>query len=371
MEFRVQARSSECAARVATLETPHGTIETPSFMPVGTQGSVKAMTSAELRRIGTQILLGNTYHLYLRPGHEVIREAGGLHGFMNWDGPILTDSGGFQVYSLAALRKITDDGVEFQSHLDGSLHCLTPRLCMEIQGALGSDIIMALDECPPHPSPREHLEQAVERTICWARKCQSAVTRDDQALFAISQGGTDPGLRSKCNEKLVEMDFPGYAIGGLAVGETPEKRFETIEYVVPELPENKPRYLMGSGPPEEIFEIVERGIDLFDCVMPTRNARNGSLFTHFGPVSIKQARYERDFRPLDGDCQCETCREYTRAYLRHLFKSNEILGIRLNTLHNLFFVLELCAQIRDAIQRDRFLQFKDEFLERYRSNPVD
>jgi queuine tRNA-ribosyltransferase len=347
------------------LTTPHGVVNTPHFMPVGTQATVKTLSSEDLHSLGAEIILSNTYHLYLRPGHEIIRAAGGLHSFMNWPKPILTDSGGFQVFSLAELNKVTDDGVHFQSHIDGSRHFFTPELCMEIQNALGADIIMAFDECLPYPVEHERAKSSLGVTLKWAERCLKAHRNPRQALFGIVQGATFKDLRIECARELVKMDFPGYALGGLSVGETPQTMYEIIDYAADELPADKPRYLMGSGPPADIFEAVERGIDLFDCVMPTRNARNASLMTSGGVVIVKNLEYASDFSPLDPECQCVTCRNYTRAYLRHLFKAGEITAMRLATLHNVHFMLTLLANVREAILEGRYAEFKESFLRRY------
>ncbi|HEX6852069.1 MAG TPA: tRNA guanosine(34) transglycosylase Tgt [Candidatus Polarisedimenticolaceae bacterium] len=359
--FEVSARDG--LARRARMTTARGAVETPQFMPVGTAGAVKAMTTPELRAAGTTILLGNTYHLYLRPGHAVVRDLGGLHRFMNWDGPILTDSGGFQVFSLEGLRRIDEDGVRFRSHLDGSMHVLTPESSMEIQAALGSDIAMALDECPALPSPREAIAAAVDRTTRWARRCREA-WRGDGVLFGIVQGGPHVDLRERSATELRALDFPGYAIGGVSVGEPPEAIAHAARTSAAMLPEDRPRYLMGVGRPEDLVEAVASGIDLFDCVMPTRNARNGQLFTSEGKVNIKNEAYRTDPRPLDPSCACDTCRHYSRAYLRHLFVSKEILASRLNTLHNLTYYLGLMDAVRRAIEAGRFEAFREEFRDR-------
>ncbi len=356
-EFEVLRTSGRTRARLGRLHTPHGDVETPVFMPVGTQATVKAMTSEELVSIGTQIILSNTYHLYLRPGHELIARAGGLHKFMHWDRPILTDSGGFQVFSLGDLRKITEDGVTFRSHLDGSEHFLGPERAVEIQEALGSDIIMAFDECIPYPSEYDYTESSTRRTTGWARRCKEALTRRDQALFGIVQGGFYRPLREMSARDLVEMDLPGYAIGGLSVGEPSETMYEVLDYTVPLLPENKPRYLMGVGSPDYLLEGVARGVDMFDCVLPTRIARNGTVLTGNGRLIVRDAAYAGDFGPLDPQCGCYTCRNYTRAYLRHLFKANEILGLRLATLHNLHHLLAFMGEIRSALREGRFEEY--------------
>jgi len=332
-------------------------------MPVGTLGTVKAMTPEELRGLGAELILANTYHLYLRPGHELIRELGGLRRFMNWDGPILTDSGGFQVFSLAPLRKISEEGVEFRSHLDGSRHLLTPEAVVGIQETLGSDVMMCLDECPPHPSERAYLEKSLELSNRWALRSLECRTRPDLALFAILQGGMVPELRRRAAEVLRERPFDGFAVGGLSVGEGQAAMLETLEATAPHMPAEKPRYLMGVGTPLDIAEAVGRGIDLFDCVLPTRNARNGMLFTSQGRVAIKHARFERDPGPLDEACGCYTCRHYSRAYLRHLYQSREILASRLNTLHNLYFYQELMRRIRSAVESGKYARFLAEFRE--------
>jgi queuine tRNA-ribosyltransferase len=366
-EFKFEILKTDAAtrARVGKLTTPHGVINTPHFMPVGTQATVKTLSSDDLRMLGAEIVLSNTYHLYLRPGHEIIRSAGGLHAFMNWERPILTDSGGFQVFSLAELNKVTADGVHFQSHIDGSRHFFTPELCMEVQNALGADIVMAFDECLPYPVERDRAAESLELTLEWARRCKEAHRNPKQALFGIVQGATFHDLRTQSARELVRMDFPGYAFGGLSVGETPQMMYEIIEHTVDELPADKPRYLMGCGPPVDIFAAVERGIDLFDCVMPTRNARNASLMTSQGVVIVKNAEYAADFTPLDPECSCPTCSRHTRAYLRHLFKAGEISAMRLATLHNLHFMLTLCVRMREAILADRYTEFKESFLAKY------
>jgi queuine tRNA-ribosyltransferase len=356
-------------ARRGELTTPHGTIQTPVFMPVGTQATVKTMAPHELKELGAGIILSNTYHLHLRPGEDLIREAGGLHKFMNWSGAILTDSGGFQVFSLSDLRKITDDGVQFRSHLDGSPRFFSPESVMAIENALGADIIMAFDECPPFPATREYLEVSLRRTLDWAKRCKAAHKRpDEQALFGIVQGGEHLDLRKHAAEALVEMDFPGYAIGGLSVGEPKPIMHEVLSFTTPLLPADKPRYLMGVGSPDDLFEGVERGIDMFDCVLPTRIARNGTVMTSRGKLVIRNAKYARDFRPLDEHCDCFVCRDFTRAYIRHLIKADEVLGIRLTTYHNLYFLIQTMDKIRKSIEEDRFLDYKREFYELYGYN---
>ena len=356
----------QTGARLGRLHTPHGVIETPIFMPVGTQATVKAMTPEELKDIGSQIILSNTYHLYMRPGHDLIERAGGLHKFMNWDKPILTDSGGFQVFSLGPLRKIKEEGVEFRSHLDGSKHFLSPEKATEIQNALGSDIIMAFDECAPYPADRQYVKNSLERTTRWLERCKAAHKYPErQALFGIVQGGMYKDLREQSAREITAIDLPGYAIGGLSVGEPKEMMYEVLDYTVPLLPEDKPRYLMGVGSPDDLLEGVLRGIDMFDCVLPTRIARNGTAMTSQGKVVVRNASYAEDFTSLDPECDCYTCRNYTKAYLRHLIKCNEILGARLLTIHNLHFLLKLMENVRGAIREDRLLDYKKDFFEKY------
>ncbi|WP_314117972.1 tRNA guanosine(34) transglycosylase Tgt [Peptostreptococcus stomatis] len=356
----------QTGARLGRLHTPHGVIETPIFMPVGTQATVKAMTPEELKDIGSQIILSNTYHLYMRPGHDLIERAGGLHKFMNWDKPILTDSGGFQVFSLGPLRKIKEEGVEFRSHLDGSKHFLSPEKATEIQNALGSDIIMAFDECAPYPADRQYVKNSLERTTRWLERCKAAHKYPErQALFGIVQGGMYKDLREQSAREITAIDLPGYAIGGLSVGEPKEMMYEVLDYTVPLLPEDKPRYLMGVGSPDDLLEGVLRGIDMFDCVLPTRIARNGTAMTSQGKVVVRNASYAEDFTSLDPECDCYTCRNYTKAYLRHLIKCNEILGARLLTIHNLHFLLKLMENVREAIREDRLLDYKKDFFEKY------
>lgn len=356
----------QTGARLGRLHTPHGVIETPIFMPVGTQATVKAMTPEELKDIGSQIILSNTYHLYMRPGHDLIERAGGLHKFMNWDKPILTDSGGFQVFSLGPLRKIKEEGVEFRSHLDGSKHFLSPEKATEIQNALGSDIIMAFDECAPYPADRQYVKNSLERTTRWLERCKAAHKYPErQALFGIVQGGMYKELREQSAREITAIDLPGYAIGGLSVGEPKEMMYEVLDYTVPLLPEDKPRYLMGVGSPDDLLESVLRGIDMFDCVLPTRIARNGTAMTSQGKVVVRNASYAEDFTSLDPECDCYTCRNYTKAYLRHLIKCNEILGARLLTIHNLHFLLKLMENVREAIREDRLLDYKKDFFEKY------
>jgi len=357
---------SRTKARRGRLHTPHGTIETPVFMPVGTAATVKAMRPDEVREMGAEIILSNTYHLYLRPGHRIVQEAGGLHKFMNWNRAILTDSGGFQVFSLGDLRKITEEGVEFRSHIDGSRHMLSPEKSIEVQNALGSDIMMAFDECAPYPADRSYVKKSLERTSRWLARCKEAHKQPEvQSLFGIMQGGMYKDLRYQSAMEIVEMDLPGYAIGGLSVGEPKELMYEVLDYCVDYLPAEKPRYLMGVGSPDHLFEGVERGVDMFDCVLPTRIARNGTAMTSQGKVVIKNAAYERDFSPLDPECDCYTCRNYSKAYLRHLFKSGEILSSMLMTNHNLYFLIRTMASIRKAIEEDRFPEYKKEFYGKY------
>ncbi len=355
---------SEAKARTGSLETSRGTIHTPAFMPVGTQGTVKAMSPRELQEIEAEIILCNTYHLYLRPGSEIIHRLGGLHEFIHWDRPILTDSGGFQVFSLSSLRKIREDGVEFRSHIDGSLHFLGPQKAMEVQGMLGSDIAMAFDECTPYPAEHEYAARSLELTTKWARQCkeyleaQEDKTRGLTSLFGIVQGGMYKELRKRSLEELAEIGFDGYAVGGLSVGEPKEEMYGIIEYLAPLLPADMPRYLMGIGDLGDMLVAVENGFDMFDCVMPTRNARNGTLFTSAGRISIKRTEFKDDAAPLDQDCDCYTCRNFSRAYLRHLFMAKEILAMRLNTIHNLRFYLNFFRKMREAIAAKTFGQFK-------------
>ena len=362
--FALQAQDGK--ARAGKIETSRGTIHTPIFMPVGTLGTVKAMTPEELKDIGAEIILGNTYHLHLRPSDSLIAKLGGLHRFMNWDRPILTDSGGFQVFSLAKLHKRSEEGVRFQSHLDGSSFWLTPEISMSIQENLGSDIMMVFDECPELPASREKLQESLELTTRWARRCKEA-WKTDQALFGIVQGGGELDLRLQSLEQMTEIGFDGYALGGLSVGESKEEMYYVLDHVAHEMPAATPRYLMGVGEPEDLLAGIESGIDMFDCVMPTRNARNGNLFTSEGKVTIKQARYREDERPLDPNCNCKTCQYYSRAYLRHLYQCNEILAMRLNTLHNLHFYLQLIRDSRDAILAGNFSAFRQTRLQQWRS----
>ena len=366
MPFQFTTESQDGNARTGTLETPHGTIHTPLFMPVGTQGTVKAMTPDELKSLGAEIILSNTYHLHLRPGDELIRNLGGLHRFMNWERPILTDSGGFQVFSLAKLLKREEQGVVFRSHLDGARVELTPEISIQIQENLGSTIMMCFDECLKLPATPERIEESLALTTRWARRCKAA-QRTEQALFGIVQGGTNLKLRERHLGEIAEIDFDGYALGGLSVGESKEEMYPILHGITPQMPADRPRYLMGVGDPVDLLEAMEAGIDLFDCVMPTRNARNGTLFTSRGKTAIKLAKYRDDPRPLDPDCVCETCTHYSRAYLRHLYQSREILAHRLHTLHNLPFLLALTRRAREAISAGAYATFKQDFLNTYHS----
>jgi queuine tRNA-ribosyltransferase len=359
----------QSGARLGRVHTPHGVVETPAFMPVGTQATVKTMSPEELKTMDAQIILSNTYHLFIRPGHEIVKAAGGLHKFMNWDRPILTDSGGFQVFSLSNMRKITEEGVTFKSHLNGDKLFLSPEVAMEIQNALGSDIMMAFDECPPFPAEYDYVKKSLERTTRWAERCLKSHGRpEDQGLFAIIQGGMHEDLRRMSAEQLTSMDFPGYAIGGLSVGEPKHLMYEVLDYTTPLMPANKPRYLMGVGSPDALIEGAIRGIDMFDCVLPTRIARNGTCMTSEGRLVIRNAKHATDFGPLDPKCSCYTCTNYSRAYIRHLIKADETFGIRLTTIHNLHFLLQLMRDVRGAIMEDRLLDFRDEFFASYGLN---
>jgi queuine tRNA-ribosyltransferase len=404
--FELLAQDPQSKARHGWLATAHGAIETPVFMPVGTQGSVKAMSPRELRELNAPIVLGNTYHLFVRPGIEVIKHFGGLHKFMTWDRPILTDSGGYQIFSLAKLRKISEEGVEFQNHVDGTPAFISPEIAMEIQTALGSDIAMVLDECPPWPCEFDYAARSLEMTIRWAKRCkqwttenmqrsmsdsqsqgsgaasapppaaptsaptyQPSITR--QLLFGIVQGATFEELRQQSAQAIVDLDFDGYAVGGVSVGEPEEEMFRAVESSEPFLPKNKPRYAMGLGTPPQLLEMIGRGIDMFDCVLPTRLARNGTAFTSTGTLNLKNAEYAKDRRPIEEDCVCTTCREFSRGYIRHLTKAEEILGLRLITLHNLHFYLELMRQARDRIDKGTFHEFRDEFVSNYETREID
>lgn len=359
LTFEVGA--TDGAARVGRIVTDRGAVRTPAFMPVGTAGSVKALTPEEVREAGADILLGNTYHLFLRPGHDVVARLGGLHRFMHWERPILTDSGGYQVFSMAELARIDDEGVRFRSHVDGSEHHLTPERSMEIQAALGSDIAMVLDECPPLPATRDEVERAVRRTTAWARRSRDAY-RGPGVPFGIVQGGTFADLRERSVRELLALDFPGYAIGGVSVGEPEEQIASVAARTAQDLPSDRPRYLMGIGRPVDLVRAVGAGIDMFDCVMPTRNARNGTLFTSEGRINIKRREYREDDRPLDPACRCAACAHYCRGYLRHLFMSGEILAARLHTLHNLTFYLDLMDALRGAIEAGEYAAFRDRFV---------
>jgi len=367
-KFELTSRDPGCDARLGRVETPHGAFDTPAFMPVGTQATVKAVSQEDLELIDAPIILGNAYHLYLRPGTEIIKNAGGLHKFMTWDRPILTDSGGFQVFSLGTLNKVTDDGVQFQSHIDGSSHFIGPESAIDIQRDIGADIIMCFDECTAYPVTEKTAQESMERTLAWAARCRTHWEREamtGQALFGIVQGSTFDHLRKESAERTIALDFPGYAIGGVSVGESKDEMAQAVAATAPHLPEEKPRYLMGVGPPEDFLTAIELGIDMFDCVMPTRNARNGSLFTSKGRINIKNQRFREDYSPLDPACSCPVCRRYSRAYLSHLFRSGEVLSLRLNTLHNLCFMLDLAANVRSAIRAGSYVEFKRAFLNAY------
>jgi queuine tRNA-ribosyltransferase len=364
--FELLKTDTTTKARLGKLTTAHGVVDTPVYMPVGTQASVKAMDPRELLECGTQIILGNTYHLNIRPGLEVITAAGGLHKFMNWQLPILTDSGGFQVFSLAKIRKVKEHGVEFRSHLDGSLLFIGPKESMEIQRVLGSDIAMVFDECPPHDAPAKEQRLAVERTIRWARECRTQPRADGQKVFGIVQGGNNPALREQCAKALVEMDFDGYAIGGVSVGEPEPEMLQAIEFSVPHLPEHKARYAMGLGTPAQMLELIARGVDMFDCVLPTRVARNGTAYTRRGALGIKGGSYKMDFRPIEEDCDCFACKHFTRAYLRHLLKANEILGLRMLSVHNTHIYLKVMADARAHLAAGTFAEFYREFIANFK-----
>lgn len=362
-DFKLLATDGE--ARAARLQTAHGAIETPVFMAVGTKATVKAMTPEELKSSGCQVVLGNTYHLHIRPGEKLIKELGGLHKFMNWHGPILTDSGGFQVFSLAGLRKLSEEGVEFRSHLDGDRHFLSPETSMQIQMDLGSDIIMAFDECLKHPSTEEEIRASMALTLRWLKRSKDAMTRKESLLFGIVQGGLDPKLRLQSLDEICSVDLPGYALGGFSVGEPIELMHRLVPQVAPRMPKNKPRYLMGVGTPLDLIVAVDSGIDMFDCVLPTRVARNGTLYTWKGKVSIKRVEFKNDPSPLDPECDCYTCKNYSKAYLRHLLLADEILGARLNTIHNLHFFFALMSRAREAIKAGRWAEFRDECYRRF------
>jgi queuine tRNA-ribosyltransferase len=364
--FEVIKECEQTGARAGVLHTPHGDILTPVYMPVGTQATVKALTPEQVKETGAQILLSNTYHLYLRPGHELVKKAGGLHTFMHWDKPILTDSGGFQVFSLGELRKLSEEGAEFQSHIDGSRHCLTPEKSVEIQEALGADIIMAFDECTHYPADYEYAKMAMERTHRWAERCKAAHTREDQALFGIVQGSMYPDLRRESAKAIAGMDFTGNAIGGLSVGEPKEMMYEMLEEMDPILPRNKPRYLMGVGTADCLLEGVARGVDMFDCVLQTRIARNGTALHPTGKIVVRNAEYAEDFTPVDDTCDCYCCKNFTRAYIRHLIKANEILAATLLSIHNIRFSVGLMERVRESIIGGTFADIKSDFLGKYK-----
>jgi queuine tRNA-ribosyltransferase len=368
--FELIHEDKKTKARYGILHTHHGDVETPMFMPVGTLATVKYISPEELYAMGTGVILSNTYHLWLRPGEDVVANAGGLQKFMNYKGPMLTDSGGFQVFSLSKTRKISEEGVTFKSHLDGSKLFLSPEKSIEVQNKLGADIIMSFDECAPYPCDYEYMKNSVERTLRWAKRGKDAHSNPKQALFGIVQGGEFEDIRKMCAEELVKMDFPGYSIGGTSVGEDKETMYKMIDYSIKYLPFDKPRYLMGVGSYDSILEGVIRGVDMFDCVLPTRNARNGGYFTHDGMLSIKQERYKYDFGPLDKECNCKVCKTYSRSYLRHLFKEQEILSSMLASYHNLYFLHNLIKEIRVAISENRFEEYKRNFLNRYKAGNI-
>jgi len=371
--FEVLKKSKANNARIGRIVTAHGVVNTPVFIPVGTQATVKTLSPKELEEAGVELVLSNSYYLFLRPGVEIIEKAGGLHKFMGWNRPIISDSGGYQVFSLADLRKISEEGVEFQSHIDGARHFLSPEKIIEIQISLASDIIMCFDECTSYPCGRDYAQRSMELTLKWARRCKEKFndrrsSPNSQWLFGIIQGGMHKDLRKRSAEETIEIGFEGYAIGGLSVGEPQDLRDEIVEFTTPLLPEDKPRYLMGVGEPQELWEAVEKGIDMFDCSMPTRNARNGQVFTSRGKVVIKNAQYKEDFGPLDPECECYTCRHFSRAYLCHLFRAGEILALRLNTLHNIHYMVKLFKEIRRAIKQDRYEEAKREFLRKWHND---
>ena len=366
IKYELIHKCKQTGARLGRVHTPHGSFDTPVFMPVGTQASVKGMSPDEVKSIGAKIILGNTYHLYLRPGGEIIKKAGGLHGFMNWSLPILTDSGGFQVFSLANLRDIKEEGVTFRSHIDGSKHFISPEKSIEIQNALGADIIMAFDECVPYPCEYEYAKKSMEMTTRWAIRCRNFhQNTEKQALFGIIQGSTYEDLRRESAKQITSLDLPGYAIGGLSVGEPAEIMNDILEKTVPFIPEDRPRYLMGVGSPDYLIDGSIRGIDMFDCVLPTRIGRNGTVFTSGGRIIVRDAKYAEDFSPIDPECDCYACRNFSRAYIRHLFKCREMFGLRLATWHNLRFLVKPMENVRDAIKNDRLADFRDEFFENF------
>ncbi len=365
--FEILAQDRQTKARHCRLTTAHGLIETPAFMPVGTQGSVKGVSPRELRELNAQIILGNTYHLFVRPGIDVIKHFEGLHKFMNWEGPILTDSGGYQIFSLAKLRKITEGGVHFQNHVDGTPAFISPEIAMEIQSALGSDIAMVLDECPPWPCEHDYAAKSLETTVGWAKRCKQAPRKEGQLLFGIVQGATFEDLRKQSAQAIVDLEFDGYAIGGVSVGEPEEEMMKAVESSEPILPVDKPRYAMGLGTPPQLLEMIARGMDMFDCVLPTRLARNGTAFTSTGTLNLKNAEFAMDKRPIEEGCACPSCREFSRGYIRHLIKAEEILGLRLITIHNLHFYLELMRQGRQKIDTGTFDDFRRGFVSNYRT----
>lgn len=369
--FTVIKENAISSARLGKIVTSHGEVNTPAFMPVGTQGTVKSLTPEDIEDLNAEIILCNTYHLYLRPGHKVIAHLGGLHSFIHWDHPLLTDSGGFQIYSISAFKKIKEEGVSFRSHLDGSSHVLTPERAVEVQEALGADIIMCLDECIPYPSSFDYTQASLSLTTRWAERSIKAHTKTDQTLFGIIQGGMYPNLRKQSAREIVGLDFPGYAVGGLGVGETKDMLYEMLDATVPLIPRDKPRYLMGIGTPQDLLECTKKGIDMFDCVMPTRHARNGMLFTSFGNLVIKNSEYADDPKPIDPQCECYTCKHYSRAYLRHLFMAKEILSARLNTTHNLYYYLNFMKELREAIRADRLENFSFDFYEKQKMVTVN
>jgi queuine tRNA-ribosyltransferase len=371
--FEIIKRDSQSKARLGKLQTAHGVVDTPVFAPVGTQGAVKSLISEDLERLGTQLILGNTYHLYLRPGVDVIEKAGGLHKFMGWNGAILTDSGGYQVFSLEQLRRISEEGVEFRSHIDGTSHFFSPEKAIEVQVSLGSDIVMCFDECPPFPCDENRARQAMDITTRWARRCKETFAqkaKPDRLIYGITQGAIYPELRRQSTLELVEMDFPGYALGGLSLGEPRSATLEMIQRSMEWLPENKPRYLMGVGTPEDLWEAVGMGIDQFDCVLPTRNGRNGQLFTSQGKLNMKNAPFREDFSPPDPNCDCELCARYSRAYLHHLFRAGELGALRLASLHNVAFLIKLMRKIRHSIENGTFIKDKQDFLNAYRNEAL-
>ena len=369
MKYELQYECKQTAARYGKIHTPHGSFETPIFMPVGTLATVKTLSPEELITMDAEIILANTYHLWLQPGEDIVRDAGGLHKFQNWNKPILTDSGGFQVFSLSKMRKIEEEGVKFRDHRNGAPLFMSPEISIDVQNKLGADIIMSFDECPPYPVTYDYMKKSVDRTLRWAQRGLKAHARPKtQALFGIVQGGEFADLREYSAKKLVEMDFPGYSIGGVSVGETKETARKMVEYATIYLPKDKPRYLMGVGAADDLIDGVIRGIDMFDCVLPTRVARHGAAMTSIGRVIVKNKTYERDFSSLDESCSCYTCKNYTKAYIRHLFKANETFGQRLVSYHNLYFLTDLMKQVRDAIKADRLLDFREEFMEKYNTN---